>query len=128
MSTFLISSSMNILGQNTDSSILAMSINFICYNLIMIKLILLNLSIMNSFILIIFLLIVGILFGLTYINEDSVITVYQSLSYFGNIFSIICILSICFLHEAFIMYYHIFFNPDFIHIIKNRFNIYIKGN
>jgi magnesium-transporting ATPase (P-type) len=127
MSSLLISPSMNILGQNTDSSILAMSINFICYSLIMMKLILLNLSIMNSFILIIFLLIVGILFGLTYINEDSVITVYQSLSYFGNIFSMICIISICFFHEGFVMYYHIFFNPDFIQTIRNRFNVYIKG-
>lgn len=127
-SSEMLKPSVNLIGQNLDDSILGSFINYACYLLIITKLFLIEISVLNSFILITLLMLVGGIIGFTFIDINTNISIFQSLSHLSILLAMIIIVSICFLYESFFVYYKTLFNPNFIQLINKKFKKYVEGN
>jgi len=123
-----LNTSINLIGQTLDNSMLGNFINYGCYILIIIKLFCIEISLLNSFILLTLITLVGGIIGFTFIDINTNISIFQSLSHLSLLLSMIIIISICFLHQAYFVYYDTLFHPTFIQIINKKFKKYVKGN
>ena len=119
--------SINLIGQHIDDSTLSYFINYACYILIIIKLFFIELAIINSYIFLCLLFIIGGLISFTFIDENVVISIFQSLSHLSILLSMICIIAFCFLYEGFFVYIKEILNPSFVQIINKKFKKYIEG-
>lgn len=119
--------SVNLIGQNIDDTMLGNFINYACYILIIVKLFFIEISLLNSFILISLLVLVGGLIGFTFIDVETNISIFQSLSHLSILLAMIVIISICFFYQSFFVYYNALFKPTFIQLINKKFKKYVEG-
>lgn len=127
LSCQMLEPSLNVFGENIDDSILSYFINYASYILVILKLCFLQMNLINSLILFCLFILTGGIVGFSFIDQETIISVFEAISHLGILLSMICIIGVCFLYEAFFIYLKNLFYPSFIQLINKKFKNYIEG-